>query len=118
MFEAWKVPKRSDEVSCDFKQHLVVYMIAVGTRTGSSRMRTHTRQYSQLPCIYALFCLISCAKRTEIVPKPTMSQRTSAVQRQLLHRLLVEFSFLNLPSILGKLSISTSVTNFLRELFS
>ena len=73
MFEAWNVPKRSDEGLHDLKQHLVVYMIAVETRISSSRMRTHTRQYSQLPCMHALFCLISCTKRTEVVPKPTMS---------------------------------------------
>ena len=54
MFEAWKVPKRPVEVSCDITQHLVEYWTAVGTRTNSSRMRTHTGQYSRLPCMHAL----------------------------------------------------------------
>ena len=31
MFEAWKVPKRPVEVSCDVTQHLVEYWTAVGT---------------------------------------------------------------------------------------
>ena len=33
MFEAWKVPKRPVEVSCDVTQNLVAYRTAVGTRT-------------------------------------------------------------------------------------
>ena len=52
MFEAWKVPKRPVEVSCDVTQHLVSYRTAVGTQTNSSGMRTHTRQHS-----HALFLL-------------------------------------------------------------
>ena len=51
MFEAWKVPKRLVEVSCDVTLHLVAYRTAVDTRTTSSGMRTHTGQYSQLPCM-------------------------------------------------------------------
>ena len=54
MFEAWKVPKRPVEVSCDVTQHLVEHWTAVGTRTNSSGMRTHTGQYSRLPCMHAL----------------------------------------------------------------
>ena len=42
MFEAWKVPKRLVEVSCDITQHLLAYLTAVGNRTNSSGMRTHT----------------------------------------------------------------------------
>ena len=82
IFKAWKVPKRPVEVSCDITQHLVAYRTAVGTQTNSSGMRTHTGQYSWLQCMHALFCLISCTKRTEIVQKLTTSQRTCAVQRQ------------------------------------
>ena len=81
MFEAWKVPKRPVEVSCDVTQHLVAYRTAVGTRTNSSGMRTHTGQHSRLPRMHTHYCLISCTKRTEIVPKLTTSQRTCAVQR-------------------------------------
>ena len=54
MFEAWKVPKRPVEVLCDVMQHLVAYRTAVGNRTNSSGMRTHTGQYSRLPCMHAL----------------------------------------------------------------
>ena len=54
MFETWKVLKRPVEVSCDVTQHLVAYWTAVGTRTHSSGMRTHTGQYSRLPCMHAL----------------------------------------------------------------
>ena len=57
MFEAWKVPKRPVEVSCDVTQHLVAYRTAIGTRTNSSGMRTHTGQHSRLPCMHALFVL-------------------------------------------------------------
>ena len=57
MFEAWKVPKRLVEVSCDVTQHLVAYRTAVGTRTNSSGMRTHTGQHSQLSCMHTLFLL-------------------------------------------------------------
>ena len=78
MFEAWKVPKRLVEVSCDVTQHLVVYRTAVGARTNSSEMRTHTGQHSRLPCMHTLF-LLDCTKHTEIVPKLTTSQRTCAV---------------------------------------
>ena len=46
MFEAWKVPKRPVEVSCDVMQHLVAYRTAVETRTNSSGMRTHNGQHS------------------------------------------------------------------------
>ena len=55
MFEAWKVPKRPVEVPCDVTQHLAVYRTAVGTRTNSSGMRTHTGQHSWLPCMHTLF---------------------------------------------------------------
>ena len=51
MFEAWKVPKRRVEVSCDVTHHLVAYLTAVDTRTNSSGMRTHTGQHSRLPCM-------------------------------------------------------------------
>ena len=54
-FEAWKVPKRPVEVSCDVTQHLVAYRTAVGTWTNSSGMRTHTGQHSPLPRMHALF---------------------------------------------------------------
>ena len=54
MFKAWKVPKRPVEVSCDVTQHLVAYRTAVGTRTNSSGMRTHTGKYSRLPCMHTL----------------------------------------------------------------
>ena len=54
MFEAWKVPKRPVEVSCDVTQHLVAYWTAVGTRTNSSGMRTHTGQHSRLSCMHTL----------------------------------------------------------------
>ena len=57
MFEAWKVPKRPVEVSCDVTQHLVAYRTAVGTQTNSSGMRTHTGQHSRLPCMHALLLL-------------------------------------------------------------
>ena len=36
MFEAWKVPKRRVELSCDVTQHLSAYRTAVGNRTNSS----------------------------------------------------------------------------------
>ena len=42
MFEAWKVPKRPVEVSCDVTQHLVAYWTAVETQTYSFGMCTHT----------------------------------------------------------------------------
>ena len=48
MFEAWKVPKRPAEVSCDVTQHLLAYRTAVGNRTNSSRMRTPTGQHSHV----------------------------------------------------------------------
>ena len=54
MFEAWKVSKRPVEVSYDVTQHLVAHWTAVGTRTNSSGMRTHTGQYSRLPCMHTL----------------------------------------------------------------
>ena len=54
MFEAWKVPKKPVEVSCDVTQHLLAYRTAVGNRTNSSGMRTYTGQYSRLPCMHAL----------------------------------------------------------------
>ena len=54
MFEAWKVPKRPVEVSSDVTQHLLAYQTAVGNRTNSSGMRTHTGQHSRLPCMHAL----------------------------------------------------------------
>ena len=57
MFEAWKVPKRPVEVSCDVTQNLVAYRTAVGTRTNSSGMCTHTGQHSRLPCMHTLFLL-------------------------------------------------------------
>ena len=57
MFEAWKVPKRPVEVSRDVMQHLVAYRTAVGTRTNSSGMPTHTGQHSRLPCMHTLFLL-------------------------------------------------------------
>ena len=46
MFDAWKVPKRPAEVSCDVTQHLVAYRTAVETRADSLGMRTHTGQHS------------------------------------------------------------------------
>ena len=54
MFEAWKVPKRPIEVSCDVTQHLLAYRTAVENWTNSSGMRTHTGQHSRLPCMHAL----------------------------------------------------------------
>ena len=54
MFEAWKVPKRPVEVSCDVTQHLLAYRTAGGNWTNSSGMRPHTGQYSRLPCMHAL----------------------------------------------------------------
>ena len=54
IFEAWKVPKRPIEVSCDVMQHLLAYRTAVETRTNSSGMRTHTGQHSRLPCMHTL----------------------------------------------------------------
>ena len=56
-FEAWKVPKRPVEVSCDVTQHLVAYRTAVRTWTNSSGMCTHTGQHSRLPCTHTLFLL-------------------------------------------------------------
>ena len=52
LFEAWKVPKRPVEVSCDVTQHLVAHRTAVETRTNSTGMRTHTGQYSRLLCMH------------------------------------------------------------------
>ena len=99
MFEAWKVPKRPVEVSCDVTQHLVEYWTAVGTRTNSSGMRTHTGQYSRLPCMHAY------RNRTETDDVTAHLRCTKAT----LHRLLEGFSFPNLPNILGNnFSISTS----------
>ena len=62
MFEAWMVPKRVVEVSCDVTQHLLAYRTAVGNRTSTSGMRTHTGQHSRLPYMHALnkFFLTSC----------------------------------------------------------
>ena len=57
MFEAWKVPKRPLEVSCDVTLHLVVYQTAAGTRTNSSGMCTHIGQHSRLPYMHTL-CLL------------------------------------------------------------
>ena len=57
MFEAWKVPKRPLEVSCDVTQRLVAYRNTVGTRTNSFGMCTHTGQHSRLPRMHALFLL-------------------------------------------------------------
>ena len=57
MFEAWKVPKRPVEVSCDVTQYLVAYRAAVGTWINSSGMHTHTGQYSWLPCMRTLIFL-------------------------------------------------------------
>ena len=57
MFEAWKVPGRPAEVSCDVMQHLVANRTAVETRTKSSGMRTHTGQHSRLPCMHTLIML-------------------------------------------------------------
>ena len=54
MFEAWKVPKRPVEVSCDVTQHLLAYRTAIGARTNNSGMHTHTGQYSRLLCVHAL----------------------------------------------------------------
>ena len=54
MFKAWKVPQKLVEVSCDVTQHLVAYRTAVGTRTYSSELRTHTGQHSRLPCMHTL----------------------------------------------------------------
>ena len=54
IFEAWKVTKRPDGVSCDIMPHLVAYQTAVETRTNSSGMRTHTGQRSRLPCVHTL----------------------------------------------------------------
>ena len=54
MFETWKVPKSPAEVLCDVTQHLLAYRTAVGNRTNSSGMRTHTGQHSRLPCMHAL----------------------------------------------------------------
>ena len=53
MFEAWKVPKRPVEVSCDVTQHLVAYRTAVETRTNSSGTCTNAAQHSQLPCMHS-----------------------------------------------------------------
>ena len=52
MFEAWKLPKRPVEVSCDVVQYLVTYNTALGTRTNISGMRTHTGQHLRLPCMH------------------------------------------------------------------
>ena len=57
MFEAWKVPERPVEVSCDVTQHLAAYRTAVGTRTNSSGMCTHTGQHSRLPSMHTLLLL-------------------------------------------------------------
>ena len=56
VFEVWKVPKRSVELSCCVTPHLVVYRTAVETQSNSSGMRTgtHTGQHSWLPCMHTL----------------------------------------------------------------
>ena len=54
MLEAWKAPERLVEVLCDITQHLVAYRTAIGTRTNSSGMRSHTGRHSQLPCMPTL----------------------------------------------------------------
>ena len=60
MFEAWKVSKRPVKVLGDVTQHFVAYWTAIGTRTNSSGMPTHTGQPSQLPCMHTLIfaCLV------------------------------------------------------------
>ena len=62
MLEAWKVPKRLVEVSCDVMQHLVAYRTAVGTRTNSSGMRTHISDSTHgcLACIHYLELAVRC----------------------------------------------------------
>ena len=62
MFEAQKVLKRPVEVSRDVTQHLLAYQTAVGNRTNSSGMHTHTGQHehSRLPCVHALKFSTSC----------------------------------------------------------
>ena len=109
MLEAWKVPKRPVEVSCDVTQHLVAYRTAVGTRTNSSGMRTHAGQHSRLPRMHALFLLDylyeAYGNRTETVDVTAHLRCTKAT----LHCLLEGFSFPNLPNIMGNnFSISTS----------
>ena len=109
MFETWKVPKRPIEVSCDVTQHLVAYRTAVGTRTNSSGMRTHTGQHSWLQCMHALFLFDSLyaayRNRTE-TDDVTAHLRCTKVTS---HRLLDEFSFPNLPNSLGNnFSVSNS----------
>ena len=81
MFEAWKVLKKPIKVSCDVTQHLVAYGTAVGTRTNSSGMRTHTGRHSRLPCMHTLFLL---EKLYEAYRNRTETDDvTCAVQRQL-----------------------------------
>ena len=54
IFEAWKVPKKPVEVSCDVTLHLVTYQTAVETWTIGFGMYTHTGQHSRLPCMHTL----------------------------------------------------------------
>ena len=107
MFEAWKVPKRPVEVSCDVTQHLVAYQTAVETRTkfNSSGMRTHTRQHSRLPCMHTLIFarVVVRIETDDVTPNLRCTKAT-------LQHLLEEFSFPNLPKIVStKFSISTSI---------
>ena len=109
MFEACKVPKRPVEVSCDVTQHLVAYRTAVGTRTNSSGMHTHTGQHSWLPCMHTLLLLDllyeayrNCTETDDVTAHLRCTKAT-------LHLLLEGFSFPNLPNILdNNFSISTS----------
>ena len=104
-----RFPKRPVKVSCDVTQHLVAYRTAVGTRTNSSRMRTHTGQHSWLPCMHTLFLLDWLYEAYRNRTKTDDITVHLCCTKATLHRLLEGFSFPNLPSILGNnFSISTS----------
>ena len=111
MFEALKVPKRPVEVSCDVTQLLLAYRTAIGNRTNSSGVRTHTGQYSRLPCMHAYapnfhdYLYVAYRNRTETDDITAYLRCRKAT----LHRLLEGLSFYNLPSISGdNFSMGTS----------
>ena len=109
MFEAWKVPKRPVEVLCDVTQHLVEYWTAVGTRTNSSRMRTHTGQYSRLPCMHALIFTWQVVHSVQKSYRNWRRHSALALYKGNFASSLEGFSFPNLPNIFdNNFPISTS----------
>ena len=109
MFEAWKVPKRLVEVSCDVTQHLLAYRTAVRNRTNSSGMRTRTGQHSRLPCMHALNFSWLVVRSVQKLYQNWRHHSALALYKGNFASSFRRVSFPNLPNILGKnFSMGTS----------